>query len=439
MQSKKLAIGLGLVLVVILGIAATPKIIGMSLRDNTVDTLFALIPPETSQQLQITETSFNEGWYSSSAEFQFVFAPLALDETLTGSLVFEFNHGPVIMTPEGMEFGLAHATITPRFASKELTKALTQVPFELPEVSFELLAGFDQSLLLELTISPVSINEPEASVSFQGLTGSLLANPDMSAEIQVMMGMLSATASDSGMGFELASMQLDSSSQQLNDLLAPSQATLTIPSISSAAPFEFAVENIEAQSRVSPGLDATRQVDIYQRLNVGSISSEIPISSISWTTEINELQTDLVRTYYDFLADMQQQIASGSGTMPSEETALEIALLLAQNSLVFNNLVAANLYEGDHEADIKVRWQGLPDLQSLEGIEIPEVLAALEVEVNVSLDMEAVMRSPAAEMVDPYVQQGYFVIDNGRLLFNASLANNELTVNGEATPLDQFL
>ena len=125
--------------------------------------------------------------------------------------------------------------------------------------------------------------------------------------------------------------------------------------------------------------------------------------------------------------------------MPSEETALELALLLAQNSLVFNNLVAANLYEGDHEADIKVRWQGLPDLQTLEGIEIPQVLAALEVEINVSLDVEAVMRSPAAEMVDPYVQQGYFVIDNGRLLFNASLANNELTVNGEATPLDQFL
>ena len=79
MQSKKLAIGLGLALVVILGIAATPKIIGMSLRDNTVNTLFELIPPETSQQLQITETSFNEGWYSSSAEFQVVFAPLGLD------------------------------------------------------------------------------------------------------------------------------------------------------------------------------------------------------------------------------------------------------------------------------------------------------------------------------------------------------------------------
>ena len=439
MQNGKLAIGLGLSVILILGMAATPKIIGLSLRGNTVDTLFSLIPPETRQQLAITETSFEDGWYSSSAEFQVDFTPIALDETLSGSLAFEFSHGPVIMTPEGMKFGLAHATITPRFASKEITKALTQVPFELPEVTFELFAGFGQSLLLELTIAPVTITEPEASVSFEGLTGTLLANPDMSAEIQMMMGGLRATESESGMGFELASMQLASSSEQMNNLFAPSDLLLSIPSISSQSPLQFSIEGVEAQARVRPGMDAMRQIDVYQRFNVSNISSDIPIRSLSWTTEINELQTALVHAYYDLIANYQQQMAAGSGAMPSEEDALELALLVAQNTLVFNNQVAANIYDGDNQADIKVRWLGLPQLRSMEEIEIPEVIAALEIEVSVSLDLEAIMRSPAAGMVDPYVQQGYFSIDNGRLLLDVSLANSALTINGEVTPLDQFL
>jgi uncharacterized protein YdgA (DUF945 family) len=437
-QNNKLAIGIGLGVILILAIAAAPKLIGLSLRDNTVDTLFSLIPPETRQQLAITETSFDDGWYSSSAEFQVDFTPFALDETLSGSLAFEFSHGPVILTPKGMEFGLVHSTITPRFASKEITKALTQVPFELPEVTFELFAGFDQSLLLELTIAPVTITEPAASVSFEGLTGTLLANPDMSAEIQMMMGGLRATESESGMGFELASMQLASSSEQMNNLFAPSDLLLSIPSISSQSPLQFSVEGVEVQSRVRPGIDAQRQIDVYQRFNINNISSDIPIRSLFWTTEVNELQTALVSAYYDLIANFQQQMAAGSGAMPSEEDAVELALLLAQNGLVFNNQVAANIYDGDNQADIRIRWLGLPQLQSMEEIEISEVIAALEVEVNVSLDLEAIMRSPAAEMVDPYVQQGYISIDNGRLLLDVSLANSELTINGEVTPLDQF-
>jgi hypothetical protein len=190
---------------------------------------------------------------------------------------------------------------------------------------------------------------------------------------------------------------------------------------------------------VRPGTDAQRQIDLYQRFNINNINSDTPIRSLSWTTEINELQTAMVSAYFDLIATFQQQIAAGTGAMPSEGDALELALLMAQNGLVFKNQVAANIYDGDNLADIRVRWAGLPQLQSMEEIEMSEVIAALEVEINVSLDMEAINRSPAAGMVDPYIQQGYISIDSGRLLLDISLANSELTINGEVTPLDQFL
>ena len=63
---------------------------------------------------------------------------------------------------------------------------------------------------------------------------------------------------------------------------------------------------------------------------------------------------------------------------------------------------------------------------------------ALTVKLDLSLDLAAIMRSPAAEMVDPYVQQQYIRIDNGRILLNGSVEDGELVLNGELIPLDQL-
>ena len=48
------------------------------------------------------------------------------------------------------------------------------------------------------------------------------------------------------------------------------------------------------------------------------------------------------------------------------------------------------------------------------------------------------MRSPAGELVKPYIQQGLLVVDSERILLNALLEDGELMINGEAQALDQF-
>ena len=111
---------------------------------------------------------------------------------------------------------------------------------------------------------------------------------------------------------------------------------------------------------------------------------------------------------------------------------------MIRNSLVLNNEVAANVYDGDHSIDLRIHWAGLPDLTDLARLDINEVIAALTISVEVSLDLAAIMRSAAAEFIDPYVQEGYIRLDNGRILVNGSLSDSELIVNGEAVPLDQF-
>ncbi|MDP6652602.1 MAG: DUF945 family protein, partial [Gammaproteobacteria bacterium] len=95
-------------------------------------------------------------------------------------------------------------------------------------------------------------------------------------------------------------------------------------------------------------------------------------------------------------------------------------------------------YDGEHSVDLQIDWRGLPQLNNIAELDMNESIAALTIDLEMSLDLAAILRSPAADIIDPYVQQGYVVLDNGRILLNAALRDGELMLNGEAVPLDQF-
>jgi uncharacterized protein YdgA (DUF945 family) len=440
MQKRILYAMLAISAAIVITFGITPRVIGNSVREATISGVLELIPPETRGQLDINESQFDSGWFRSEAQIDVGYRPLGVSESLTMRLDFDIVHGPLLITPDGLKFGLAYAQISPSFNSRELTEALTEVPFDLPDVRFELLAGFDRSLTLGLDISAVNYSDAQTDVVFEGLRGSLVANSDQSAEFLLSMGKLQAEQAESQFGFTMAGLELESFTEQMNDLLAPSSALLAIPAISSVGPFPFNVTDISADSRVQTSTAGEEQIDVYQQLRIATIESEFPLASLSWTSEINEIHSDLIRSYYQLAADLQSQMNASQGTVNTQVTELgqEIALVAIQNSLVFNNLLSANAYQGDHSIDLRINWQGLPQLDNVANLDMNEALAALDVELDVSLDLEAIMRSPAAELIDPYVQQGYIVIDNGRVLLNGFLRDGELTLNGESVPLDQF-
>ena len=120
------------------------------------------------------------------------------------------------------------------------------------------------------------------------------------------------------------------------------------------------------------------------------------------------------------------------------ELGQELYLLVLQNPLEFNNKIEANSYDGDHTAELRARWTGLSALNTAAELDINAAIAALNMTLEVSLDLESILRSPLAGVVDPYVQQGYLTIANGRVLIEASLQDSVLRVNGDELPLDQF-
>lgn len=441
MKKRILSGVLGLLAVAVIATAAAPMVIGRGVRDATMNSLLEMLPPESRSQLLITETRFESGWLSSDGELDIRYVALAAEDDLAMRLLFDISHGPLLFTPDGIRLGLAYAEIIPSFNSAELTQAMTDLPIELPDVRMDMLAGLDQSLLISLNIEPFNYNNGSAQVSFAGMSGSIKTNPDLSAEIAFTMGLLQAAEPTSQMGFTLAGITLESTTQQVNDLLAPSMVLLAIPAISSEAPYPFNISNIRADASVQPSGAGPERIDIRQGFRIANIDADIPVTSVNLTMDITELHSELFRGYYDMLAEIQNAISTNpqAGTSTIEESAEALATIAIQNSLGLSYLVEANAFDGDHSINLGIDWRGMPGVTDLDAIEAMQILEVLSFDVTVSLDEAAIMRSPMAEMVDPYVQQGYLRIDSGRILMDMNLSDAELTVNGETIALEQFL
>ena len=73
---------LGTITVLVLAAAAAPKVIGSGVRDATMNSMLELLPAESRSQLQITETRFDSGWFSSEGELDIRYTALAEQEIL---------------------------------------------------------------------------------------------------------------------------------------------------------------------------------------------------------------------------------------------------------------------------------------------------------------------------------------------------------------------
>jgi hypothetical protein len=318
--------------------------------------------------------------------------------------------------------------------------AIAELSFPLPDITLNLLARFDQSMWVNMNVSALNFSDAAGEFNFSGLDANADVASDQSAYFSIQMGELSATENAANSNILISGMTVTSSTAQMNDILAESRATLTIPVVSSTLPLPFSVLDIG----IDYGLQASSTKDnfseLYQTIHVASIESEIPVSSFSWLTEVKQVNNDLLHDYYRLLSELQNEINAGAETVSAHFTELgqELYLLAIQNPLELNNQIEANSYDGDHSAELRTLWTGLSALNTTEELNINAAIAALNMTLDISLDLESILRSPLAGVIEPYVQQGYLTIANGRILIEANLQDSVLRVNGDELPLDQF-
>jgi len=439
MKSIAVKVPLVVAMLILLALTLMPKVIGAEIERAIIDNLLTLIPPKAESQFEIRRNEFSDGWFSSTTTIEFIYTPIGTD-AIALTMDFDIDHGPLLQTEDGLSIGLAYAVIQPSIRNDLFDIAIADLPFPLPDITLKLLARFDQSMRVNMNVSALNFSEAARELNFSGLDANVDVASDQSVNFSIQMGELSATENAGNFNVLISGMTLTSSTTQINDILAESRATLAIPVVSSTLPLPFSVSDIGIDYGLQASNTEDNSSEIYQTVSVASIESEIPVSSFSWLTEVKQVNNELLRDYSMLLSELQNEINAGAETLSADFTELgqELYLLVLQNPLEFNNRIEANSYDGDHTVDLRVLWAGISALNTSTELDINEAIAALNMGLDISLDLESILRSPLAGVVKPYVQQGYLTIANGRILVEASLQDSVLRVNGDKLLLEEF-
>ena len=439
MKSIAVKVLLVVAMLILLALTLMPKVIGAEIERAIIDNLLTLIPPKAESQFEIRRNEFSDGWFSSTTTIEFIYTPIGTD-AIALTMDFDIDHGPLLQTEDGLSIGLAYAVIQPSIRNDLFDIAIADLPFPLPDITLKLLARFDQSMRVNMNVSALNFSEAARELNFSGLDANVDVASDQSVNFSIQMGELSATENAGNFNVLISGMTLTSSTTQINDILAESRATLAIPVVSSTLPLPFSVSDIGIDYGLQASNTEDNSSEIYQTVSVASIESEIPVSSFSWLTEVKQVNNELLRDYSMLLSELQNEINAGAETLSADFTELgqELYLLVLQNPLEFNNRIEANSYDGDHTVDLRVLWAGISALNTSTELDINEAIAALNMGLDISLDLDSILRSPLAGVVKPYVQQGYLTIANGRILVEASLQDSVLRVNGDKLLLEEF-
>lgn len=434
MTAHTVRLSLAIVIITALILTISPKVIGVGIQSSAIDNILNLIPPEAEYEFEIQQQSLQSGWFESESSLELIYTPIGAD-TITLVFDLEIDHGPVLMTNKGPRLGLAYASITPHIRNEVFELAIADFPFELPPVSMDLMAGFDQSLLIGIEIAPVDYSGENGELNFGGVNGSFTSASDQSAEFIMTMDQLQANESSARFSFDMSGLEISTQTERVSDILAPSNARFSIPSFESSSPFPISVEDFSSNTSLSKA--ENDDLNFRQSINIEKIASDLPVNSFNWELEFQQLDPQVIALYYDLLAQLQLELANNSNTTTPavNQIGRELAVLAAQNPLTIKNYLHTDAYGGEHRAQLEVNWQGLPDLDNIARMDINEAIAALAFDIDITLDLQAVMSSPAAQLLDSYVQQGFLQLDNGRILVKASLKEGVLIINGEESKI----
>ena len=406
-----------------------PWRIGATIRPVLNEVIQVRLPAQTDERLVITELDYQRGVFNSTALYRIASQIPGATQLPTLEFRAEITHGPLLVGSDGITFGAARIKLL----------SLDQEGNSNDTIDLELLVGLDESLSLNLKVDPIAVSEGLSQFSLAGATGTLLLRPDQSAEFEFDIPRLSLRAPEAQLDLTVEGIQLRSHSQQVTNPAAPGNIQLTVTGISNRGTAEFSVANLLAEADLAATPNQAERVDFNQFIRFNELHSQWPLESLDWHFQLQRLPIEVVQDYVIMAAQLQDRIEGGQ---PIDAAFTQSGLLLGIRLLNtdFNLRHSASLraYDGEHESRLDISYNGIPTLTDITHLDLNELIAALNIELALRLDLNAVLQSPAANLIDPYVQEGYIILDNGQVQLQSTLQDSELTLNGESVSLQQF-
>ncbi len=440
-KKVKWAISILLVCIATL-LLALPKLVGIVIQDAIADGVFEQINASTEGRIAITNSQAETGWFNSIIQLNIEISD-AQNRVEPYSLLVHGNisHGPILLAQSVLSFGIISVDMAVNVDKLELESELVTIIMD--PLTASLIVKFDQSLSISAMIPNISIRNTNENLhaTVDDLDVYLDINEDLSAKADIKSNQILVQNNQSSIQLTVSNPNLHLATDRLDDVSAKSAITATIPSAIASEPLSFNLSNTALDWRSYPSNKNKELTNFSQSINVEKIESDLPLESVSWKSEMRGVKDELIKSYNGLLL----KIHSASDVDPilrvAELTQVvnETGLLLLRNEVNLINIIEANLYQGMHKLNLNVLWKGLPSINNIDNFRFEDAVEALNVELNLLLDQEAVSISPFAELAEHYSNQNYLISSSDRLTLHAKLAQGSVTLNDESFPLERFL
>ncbi len=176
---------------------------------------------------------------------------------------------------------------------------------------------------------------------------------------------------------------------------------------------------------------------LRQTVSMAQIQSPgLPLEQLDWTLRLEGLDDELISLYAGLMAHARQSAAS---RMLPGGLGDRAALLLLQHPLQLSLEAQMTAWGGEHRADLAILWAGLSGLRSLQDFQLAAAVAALQMNLQLAADRNALQQSPVAASVAVYEQQGLLQTDGSTVHLDARLTDGNLMLNDQLLPLQPFL
>lgn len=445
---KKLLLYVGIIVGGIL--LSFPLLCGMALQ-QAYDEQIAHLPVQPG--IQFEAQPLDRGWFSSSADIKILLQmdQLLADPELSGQVMevmvaTQFSHGPVLLTESGLQLGLGYGAA--RFHSDgidSVAPALVRWLKDSP-LNVHTKIDFQRATITTLELQPFSSEFEGGDFSFGGASVTVTSNHTydrFQGELQVQA--MSLDAPEVKVVISGASGSADYEGSEPYTMVG--ESVFRIPSVDisgKGAAVVLTGMEINNGSQLNQG-----RMNYFQTIEVAGIEAPLPLSSAIWHVEINGVSPSAVEGWADYSLALQEQVQAG--TLPVSETGdieltpemearLQVVMAdLLQPGLGMVQQLNLQLLGAPQQAKMKMEFVGLPGVD-IDQVEDPlQFLPAFKGELKVELDEKSMLNSPFAPLLQPYMQQGLLVSEQGKLVILATLQDGNLLLNDTPVPLQAML
>ena len=414
---------------------ASPWILGQ-IAEKQFQTELAVVQSQ-HENLIISDATFERGYLESKVSLNMAFDNVA-DEIPPFSILIEsdLTHAPITSGEFGVLFFEVYSQdkISLVDAPEEIKAFITQ------QLGGILMTGFSHANAMGNYDSVMTSAQFEFSNEEEGISINL-APMKISAQ-----GNVDGTASNVSLTIATSNIKATNFSAEFSDISANADSKehssgielgetamnvgqLTIRSDKGNA--SFTNMSIAAISEIIDNKINTNVI-----YNVESVTSPLPLTSASYDIDLNGFTLESA----DLMENLQSHLENiDPASFATDEYFNELLEATFQPGLQLNQEVKVNAFGGDWLANLEVEFNGIEGVELSELVDPKVAVKAVSAQMLITADSNAILQSPAANMVDPLMQQGFIKLEDGTLVTVATLVDGKLTLNEQDIPVEPLI